>query len=555
MSDIEKIKEIITKIPFVNHIYEIEEINLFINGKIKVIFEGLENPLDFTFEISPQYPLKYHDTESIKFYNSDLLQYNHVMEDGSICIHNSHCLDFEKKILLDFESLKNWIEKYYINKENDTNYEHVIVNTDLIDNKYYSYIFTDINHKFNVGDLGTVNISHIHNSIYKEEKIENLIVQSFLFDDLEKKCNWSPYYKSYKTFEKGIFYFLGEHPAKFNKFIFKNWKDFQDLVSNDFLDFLHDFDKRNLKKRKGNTIPIFIGYETINNKIHWQVAIVKIGELPIKGEPEIFLGQKTGRWKSKLIDKNIQWVLTNNSSYKCFFGRGTLSHNITNKKILIIGLGAVGSMVAKTLTRGGCKTIDIADYDVKEPENVCRSEYMFQKGFTDKVLELYHILSEISPFVEVNIIKKEYFEIVSKVYYKNKDSKKDLIDNINKYDIVFDCTTDDDLMHVLNTLELNSDIINMSITNHAQELVCAFYPNIYNFVTTLFNSILKNNLNDLYEPIGCWSPTFKASYNDINTLVQFTLRHINLLYENNSQKNNFIVQYDKENLNLQIKEF
>jgi molybdopterin/thiamine biosynthesis adenylyltransferase len=348
---------------------------------------------------------------------------------------------------------------------------------------------------------------------------------------------------------------MKEHPSQYNKFIFKNWKDFEKLMSNDFLNYLHKFDKQYIKKYEGKLVPIFIGYETINNEIHWQVSLIKIGEFPVKGEAEIFLGTKTGKWNSKLIDKNIQWAITRNASYKYFFGRGTLNPDITEKKILIIGVGAIGSMVAKTLTRCGSKYIDIADYDVKEPENVCRSEYMFHYGLEDKVTELQNILCLISPFIEINIIKKEYFELISKTHYKNLETKEILARNLDEYDIVFDCTTDDDLMHILNSLNLKCNVINLSITNHAEELVCGFYPNIYNFVNTQFQSILKNDLEDLYEPIGCWSPTFKASYNDINILVQFAIKHINSLYEENLQKNNFIVQYDEKKLKLEIKEY
>ena len=43
--------------------------------------------------------------------------------------------------------------------------------------------------------------------------------------------------------------------------------------------------------------------------------------------------------------------------------------NMMDRKILIIGVGAIGSMVAKTLAKGGCRHIDIVDYDVKEPSS------------------------------------------------------------------------------------------------------------------------------------------------------------------------------------------
>jgi len=256
------------------------------------------------------------------------------------------------------------------------------------------------------------------------------------------------------------------------------------------------------------------------------------------------------------IDVDIKWAITRDSSYKYFFGRGTLDDKITGSKILIIGVGAIGSMIAKTLTKSGCKYIDIVDYDIKEPENVCRSEYMFQFGLNDKVIELQQILSAISPFVEISILKNEYFESIIKIFHKDDEGKRAFISTLDEYDIVFDCTTDNDLMHILDTLRLKCDVINLSITNHAQALVCAFYPNIYHFVNTQFQYLLKNDLVDLYEPIGCWSPTFKASYNDINMLVQLAIKHINNLYKSDKQQNNFVIKIDdSEILGIKVEEY
>ena len=73
------------------------------------------------------------------------------------------------------------------------------------------------------------------------------------------------------------------------------------------------------------------------------------------------------------------------------------------------------------------------------------------------------------------------------------------------------------------------DALNLSISNHAKHLICATEQNRYEFVTTQFNgSVLEFDTEDLHNPTGCWSPIFKASYNDINTLVQFSIKHINL---------------------------
>ena len=73
---------------------------------------------------------------------------------------------------------------------------------------------------------------------------------------------------------------------------------------------------------------------------------------------------------------------------------------------------------------------------------------------------------------------------------------------------------------------------------------------MYKFVNHQFSSILKNDTEDLYEPTGCWSPTFKGSYNDINVLVQLALRHLNRLFTNKKQKNNFVIKEVDNNLKI-----
>lgn len=314
--------------------------------------------------------------------------------------------------------------------------------------------------------------------------------------------------------------------------------------------------QENIKELKGSLIPIFIGYRTVETEIHWQVALLEVGKFPIYGAPEKIKDTKTGRWITKLSDERILWALTRNSSYKFFFGRGLLSQKIIEKKILIIGIGAIGSMVSTTLTRGGCKNIDFVDYDVKEPENVCRSEYKFVSGITNKTEEMRTSLVGISPFVNIQPINNNYFETLIKTFHKDENYKTKFANEINNYDLIFDCSTDNDLMYVLDSLKLNAALISVSITNHAKELVCAFHPNVYQFVNNQFSNVLENDAEDLYHPIGCWSPTFKASYNDINVLVQSAIKHINGLFEEDKVKNNFVIKSSKNYLsNLEIIEY
>ena len=108
-------------------------------------------------------------------------------------------------------------------------------------------------------------------------------------------------------------------------------------------------------------------------------------------------------------------------------------------------------------------------------------------------------------------------------------------------------------MYITGELNLTSTIFNLSIINHAKALVCGVSPNHYRFVRHQFDNILENDTLDLYNPIGCWNPTFKASYNDISIMVQLSLKIINLMIQGSNYQH-FVIQYD-DNLNLKVERF
>ncbi|GAA0740305.1 hypothetical protein GCM10009431_10310 [Gaetbulibacter jejuensis] len=546
MGFLDDVTKLISDIPFVEKVYDFVEENLLIKGKVKISFKELSTPLEFTVEVFKCYPLKNYDSDSIKFKNLNLLEYRHVMGDGAICIHTSHHTNLKSKLNYDFHSLKNWIVKYFINKDQDDHYEHIIVDEKLINNQYRSFLFTDTGHSFEKGDFGDVTITALQTGGFRGDSISNHIVQRFIRRSGEQlDCQWSNLYKNMGISYTGAYLYIETPPATYGKFIFTKWLDLQDHLPEAFLNFLLEFQKKSIKER-GKLFPVFFGYKIDEVNIHWQVALLEIGDFPIIGYQ---LPNK--EWiTTPRNELDINWGITRNSSYKYFFGRGSFSQNFIEEKILIIGVGALGSMVAKTLTRCGCKFIDIADYDIKEPENVCRSEYQFNTGLMDKTEELKIILGTISPFVETSIVEKDYFQGIIKLYHKEKGAKSSFEKGLNQYDLVFDCTTDNDLMYILDSLDIKCDLINLSITNFAKELVCAFNPNIYNFVMNQFMNVLENDTSDLYNPTGCWSPTFKASYNDISLLVQMAIKHIHHLYETGLRKNNFIIESDSSNLKI-----
>jgi hypothetical protein len=520
-------------------------------GKIKVSINESDETLIFDFKIYPEYPFKRLDTESITFFNTDLLEYGHVMGNGSICIHTSHNIDLKKKIEIDINSLKRWIVKYYLNKENDNHYEHIILQPKEFNNIHFSYLFTEVDYSFNKNQFGFFEYSKINDGLYLDKTINNHIVQNFKdpFSRTIGECNWSSHIKQLGNKNIGLYIFLDNPPTTKKKFIISNWKNLENLVTQDFFKFLYKVQKDN-QKINGSPIPLLMGYKISELEIHWQVAILEIGKFPIESYKENQI------WKGRFIDEDIIWSFTRNCSYDYFFGRGKLADKITKSKILIIGVGAIGSIVATTLTRCGCTSIDIIDFDIKEPENVCRSEYSFLTGLCNKVDELSNELFRISPFVEIGIIDFRLFHNYSKILHKSNDAKNILQQSLDCYDLIIDCSTDNDLLYILNQLDLKR-LITLSITNNAKDLVCSVEPKSYDWVINQFENILENDLEDIHNPTGCWSPTFKASYNDINTLVQFAIKHLNLKFLDESKAlRNFVLKTEDENgFNIKLNEF
>ena len=120
---------------------------------------------------------------------------------------------------------------------------------------------------------------------------------------------------------------------------------------------------------------------------------------------------------------------------------------------------------------------------------------------------------------------------------------------LNEYDIIFDCTTDNQLMQLLDRFNISSRVVNLSITNNAQDLVCAFSPNISKTIDLVYK-LLNRDVSDTFNPVGCWSPTFKASYNDIECKVQFAIKHIIRMLSSLEPLNDFYITEDEMSLKI-----
>lgn len=516
--------------------------------KGSICFDVDHSSLEFAVEILPFYPFQFHEQESIRFINPDLLEYNHVNADGSICVHTLHSPDVADKIQFDFEALRQWIIHYYIHKASDTHYEHIIVPSNTPGNDSV-FLFTKVNYTFTKGEFGIFRCTRLTEGAFGKRQILTNLVQGFEISKQFIACGWNTSYQNMTPHNRGIFIFVEDAPVINNRFAISNWYQLEPYVNQKFLDFLHETTRRlNSQKNRPIIIPLLVGYTISSGEVHWQAIHIHLANLPNYGE-KLVGGGYTGR----LCEDPIDWAQTRNCSYTYFFGRGRLHKRFTQSKILIIGVGAIGSMVATCLTRGGCTQLYLLDHDLKEPENVCRSEYTFISGLSGKVQDLQLQLMGISPFVQVNV--DEGFSDALKFAAQTKDLLADCEKRLEPYDLIIDCSADYDMAYILDKLNINAEVINLSITNHANELVCVVKPNLYAWLIDIFKK-LSPDQTDLYNPTGCWSPTFKASYTDIGVLVQYAIKHINLSFERNRPMRNFHLTTESDNgFNIKLNQY
>lgn len=158
-------------------------------------------------------------------------------------------------------------------------------------------------------------------------------------------------------------------------------------------------------------------------------------------------------------------------------------------------------------------------------------------------------LISISPFVEIT---KFNYAVVP---LNTDELKKVYLEVFDKYDYIFNCTASNDVNIIIDSLPIKSQLITISISNHAKDLVCVIgNENVFEKNAKIYNEI-KQDLKDMFNPQGCWNPTFKASFHNINALLNYALSNINYKLEKSLALKTFILQVkEEENYTIKLKD-
>ena len=244
-----------------------------------------------------------------------------------------------------------------------------------------------------------------------------------------------------------------------------------------------------------------------------------------------------------------------------YYGRGSFSENMKAQKVAIVGLGAIGSMVASAMAHSGISKIGLWDHDIVEPGNICRSTYSLKHLGESKVKATKSIIQSINPFIDSKLLRgygwwhqhnvnDAKYECGSFYANVNYNTQEEAIKEIKDYDLIIDCTGSNEILHFLSYAVPEADIISLCITNHANELLCFSNKdgNPFELRKAYLSRIEQDTKNFYVEGDGCYSPTFLATNCDIAALVNLALSELNKSLEDGHLMHSTIYSYTKRGI-------
>ena len=268
----------------------------------------------------------------------------------------------------------------------------------------------------------------------------------------------------------------------------------------------------------GYSIPARIGAPP--SEVHWDALLLPQLPAGAGNPPNGFRPNARGWWQRDRLDAfgdnaPLKHLHTENWSGERLHARGRLPAPLRIARIAILGVGALGSSIAEQLVRAGLDDIALLDGDLVAAGNVCRHGATLVDVGRTKVQAIAQRLLQISPQVRV----KEVVEDLG-------GDERAIIEALEPYDVVVDCTASDDALFVLarGWWSIPRIFASFSMGFGANRLF-SFGVAGHEFPQRRFSVEVARWLQDeaatweggeeLLEGAGCWSPLFPARHDDV----------------------------------------
>ena len=267
----------------------------------------------------------------------------------------------------------------------------------------------------------------------------------------------------------------------------------------------------------GFPIPDKIGGPDL--RMHWLALLLP--EKPYR-QTRGFQNSERGRWlayKEYAIHDAaaLNWLGTENWHWDEISVRGRLSDAATQKRILIIGAGAVGSALAEMLARAGAWDITVMDSDRLEAGNLVRHNLPATDIGNRKA-------SALAARLDAAALHTVAIPIDAMFPPDSDDGVQS--DNVGNCDVIIDATGDDAAAAAMSRFQWNGDktFVSVSLGIYARRLFC-FAARGSVFPNDEFRERLDHwlrleggeyNLDELpRDGSGCWHPRHPARIDDV----------------------------------------
>jgi hypothetical protein len=264
--------------------------------------------------------------------------------------------------------------------------------------------------------------------------------------------------------------------------------------------------------------PIPARYGQKATEIHWQA--IRLPKLN-RGKPRNgFRPNEMGWWFRDLQGAfagrwALEYILTENWHPERMQARGRLDQPLRDSRIALIGCGALGSVLAELLVRGGVADVLLIDHELLTAGNLGRHMLDGQDIGKKKASALAQRLSSVAPFSSIRPNGNKLPELKAEI--------EELLEDRN---MVIDCTGSDEVIHSLGLgwWSLPRLFVSASVGYKARRTFIFLHRG-----NSFPKTALKAKINPLLEEeralwsqrgetlegAGCWSPLFPARFDDL----------------------------------------
>jgi len=264
------------------------------------------------------------------------------------------------------------------------------------------------------------------------------------------------------------------------------------------------------------------------DQLHWQplyLPVLSHGRQSING----FRNNEVGYWERDrrivLKEKRMnEWLASENWAAHEVSTRGRLPNPVAGARVLLLGAGAVGSVVAAQLVRAGLHELTIMDGDHLEIGNLVRHSLGLKDVGAMKATALADHLMDAAPHARIVALAD---------HFPPRDPGLPL----DSSSVVLDCTSDDLVLHKLATYPWPDErlFISLSLGYYARRLFC-FVARGRSFPAEDFHRRLapwlKRERSEYAaaelprDGRGCWHPLFPARADDVWLMSAMAVKQV-----------------------------